>query len=523
MPAPSTSPREHCPGPEQDPTLRWAPVSVAFAVGWQMAELYGGSASEVPPERDGPDKLPSLEDLGGVQLATLGVDQVDAALHLLSYQLDAAGVSGISTQPVRTLLAAKPLHLDTLRDAVERLHVGLMLGLTAADFRLGKAYRLGCSLAKTALLPEDRDSFEYAFGPRIDSIKDWLADLTSTLPAHGARAVAASLAAWDKWAAEPAIDGREFNWEDDWPAVRPVLRRQGQLWRALLSDEKQGADMLEIQSLVSAGQGMLAQASSLAWRALRRLWLGAVIVTVLLGSGIALLVLAKSEVLKISGAIVAAAGSVGITWRGLMTRASKMATEIESRLWGAELDLAIAVVITKGPDGWGVDVADVAKALPAVGEGPHPVSELAILDQFRAAVKDERLEKPKPVVRAARFLTPDSEHLHLPTVLDANKPSAEELLNPYVRFVPGPPAGEEKGRTMVLTWLKEQDHRNQIDSDPQETLAAGQGRYVSLQRESPTGRPIGGEYWIVRHGSIMLWERHADVNDARAAAGLPAA
>jgi hypothetical protein len=202
-----------------------------------------------------------------------------------------------------------------------------------------------------------------------------------------------------------------------------------------------------------------------------------------------------------------------------MARASKVAGEIESRLWGAELDLAIAVMITKGPEGWAMDVADVAKTVPAAGEGPHPLSELAILDQFRIAVKDDRLDRPKPVVRAARFLTPGSERLHLPPVLDANKPSVEELLNPYVRFVPDPAAGEERGRTTVLAWLADQDHRKQIDPDPQETLAAGQGRYVSVQR--PAGGPIGGEYWVVRHDSIVLWERHADAKDARMAAGLP--
>src|SRR4029453_13512495 len=88
------------------------------------------------------------------------------------------------------------------------------MALTAADFRLGKAYGLGRALAQTALLPDAKhpETFQQTFARfRLDNLLGWLADLRSAFPPHAAEAVSGSLQAWAAWSdaptLRPAVDG----------------------------------------------------------------------------------------------------------------------------------------------------------------------------------------------------------------------------------------------------------------------------------------------------------------------------
>ena len=93
-----------------------------------------------------------------------------------------------------------------LRTAVAELHRQLLMALTAADFRLGKAYGLGRALAQTALLPDARhpETFRGTFARfRLDNLLGWLADLRSAFPPHAAKAVSGSLQAWAAWTCCP--------------------------------------------------------------------------------------------------------------------------------------------------------------------------------------------------------------------------------------------------------------------------------------------------------------------------------
>ena len=71
---------------------------------------------------------------------------------------------------------------------------------------------------------------------RIANLRQWLDDLSSALPIHSAHSVSESLERWVKWAATPAAAG-EAN-------ALAQARRQGELWRSLLSGEKRGTDLL---------------------------------------------------------------------------------------------------------------------------------------------------------------------------------------------------------------------------------------------------------------------------------------
>jgi hypothetical protein len=465
-----------------------------------MAELYAGRSLDSPRQAPLAKTLPTLTTLtrlSGTELTVLGLDQLDAGLYRLRAQLIAANVGGVDTSTVRAAIDAAA-DGGAVREQIAALHVQTMLALTAADFRLGKAYGLGRSLADTATMPRDRDSLEYFFGPRLDAIKGWLADLASAFPAHASQAVAASLTAWDQWAADPRIDGLPMDWERHGPAVLPTLQHQGRLWRALLSGEKEGTAMLTTDDLVGAGQAMVSRAARLAGRSIVSFAPLVAGVVVLIASGVSLLVLARSDVLRVVGSILAAVGSMGLTWKQVTASAGRLAGGLEWRLWSAELDRAIAVAITVGPTGWGIDVAEVSKQLPAAGEGPHAESAIEVISDFSVAVSEDRVRRSPGGFRGGRL-------------------AGEDRLHPYVCFLPAPgdPGSELDGRTAVVEWLGEPTNRAVFG--PIDTAAPIElGCFVTTS----VARAPEAQLWRVRHGSVTRWERHEDEASARRSAGL---
>lgn len=173
------------------------------------------------------------------------VDEIEAGLFKLRSELAAANVRPVALDTVRGALKLDVQPAMTLHDAAADLNCQILRALTAADFRIGKAYRLGVALASTTLSPESDGELDRSFGTRAIEIRTALADLASVMRPHASRAVALSLRTWESWAADPELDGKPLA-SDDWAAVRCALRRQGQLWRALLSGEKDGIDMLAI-------------------------------------------------------------------------------------------------------------------------------------------------------------------------------------------------------------------------------------------------------------------------------------
>jgi hypothetical protein len=224
-------------------------------------------------------------------------------------------------------------------------------------------------------------------------------------------------------------------------------------------------------------------------------------VVVLIASGVSLLVLARSDVLRVVGSILAAVGSMGLTWKQVTASAGKLAGGLESRLWSAELDRAIAVAITVGPTGWGIDVAEVSKQLPAAGEGPHAESAIEVIREFSLAVSENRVRRSQVGFRGGQL-------------------AGEDRLHPYVCFLPTPgdPGGEIEGRTAVLDWLGEATNRaifGLIDT----AAPAGPGCFVTTSVASAPEAQL----WRVRHCSVTRWERHEGEASARLSAGLPPA
>lgn len=310
-------------------------VSLTFALGWQMAELFRAELRHYSERRDG--DLPGLGSLSDEERREISVDQVQAALTQLTPAIQKAGL----TVPTNELNAVRTALGNWAADgppAVEALHLKLLGTLTAAAFRLGKAYGLGRALADTCRKPTNPDGVKNELDPfRVANLLAWLDELSSALPPHAAHSVYASLKQWRDWAAanQQPLD------------ATTAIKRQGELWRALLSGEKRGTEMLEIGNYLQAAGTVAGQMNSIFWRAILHFWCLIVIVTGLIAASILLFIKGgSSHIVAGAGTLLAA---FGLSWKGVGGAVGKLAGKLEQPLWGAVLDTAIADAITLKP------------------------------------------------------------------------------------------------------------------------------------------------------------------------------
>jgi hypothetical protein len=315
-----------------DPDWR---VSEAFALGWQMSEIYRPDAPEhAPPVQAG--DLPDLSQLDATEWDEIGLYQLQAGISKLSEAIIIAGL----TVPDAEQFAAnlRPLTRDERSGALRRFHIDLLATLTAADFRLGKAYSLGLALADATRFPANYHVELQS--SRVSVLAAWIRDLASAFPPHASRSVAHSIERWSAWAANPPQSG-----EGSEAQVLPHLQAQGRLWRSLLSGEKRPVDTLQQVDYLTAGEQSLKNAGSLARRFLRHyLWacLGAL---ALLIAGIVVILVAGNPAGIVSGAVAILAG-LGFGWKTIGTSLGAAAAHVESPLWGAALDEVVYERIT---------------------------------------------------------------------------------------------------------------------------------------------------------------------------------
>jgi hypothetical protein len=312
-------------------------VMTAFALGWQMSELYNPGwwpPNDATPEPD----LPGISELGGKQRAEIGLKQATVALKTLENTVKSAGLSLPTAADAEGKLPSAPE--PEYRKAIFNLHVELLTTLTAAHFKLGKSYGLGRALADTTRLPHERKTLREEFNPhRIATLEAWVSDLTTLLPPHAGHSVNKSLAEWTAWANQQQDEG-----ELDEKTVG-LLRRQGERWRALLSGEKHGADNLKFREYVEAGVEALSQARRLVWEFLRHYWIGISLVLLLLIGSVALILLDNSAA-QVAAGIAGLLASVGISLKGIGATLGKAAAQIERPIWGASIDVEISEAIT---------------------------------------------------------------------------------------------------------------------------------------------------------------------------------
>jgi hypothetical protein len=307
-------------------------VSLAFVLGWQVSELFRSDLRDRSQRR--PDDLPDLDSLSNAQRREISVNQIQGALTRLEPAIQKAGLS----LPMDALAAVRTALTNWDqggKPAVEALHLTLLTTLVAADFRLGKGYGLGRGLSDTCRKPGGAEAVKQALEPlRVAKLLGWLDELSSALPPHAAHPVYTSLKQWRDWEASERPDGA-------------MLMRQGELWRSLLSGEKQGTQMLEIHNYLHAASKIAKQMSSIFWRVVLHFWWLVLIVIALIAGSVLLLTSGGgSHIVAGAGTLIVA---VGLSWKGVGGALEKLAGKLEQPLWGAVLDVAIADAITLTP------------------------------------------------------------------------------------------------------------------------------------------------------------------------------
>jgi hypothetical protein len=308
-----------------------ARVTAAFALGWQMAELFRPDRRSKGVSASAGD-LPGISKLTRSELQALGVDQVGAGIAKTGPSIIAAG---LIPPDVAKLAIALTTASDTERTSLIRaFHVELLSTLTAADFRLGKAYGLGRALADTTRdPPEYKDELGW---PRVTTLTGWIRELATALPPHAANPVAESLEAWSRAVAAGKVDDS---------SARRDLAAQGRVWRGLLSGERRATDVLEADDYVRAGVGMLRRTGGLALGAIAKYWWLALIAVVVFAVGIGLITTSGNG-LGIGAGAAAVLTSLGISWKGIGTSLGSATGKVEQPLWEAELDTVVYQRIT---------------------------------------------------------------------------------------------------------------------------------------------------------------------------------
>jgi hypothetical protein len=132
------------------------------------------------------------------QVSAPSTEQVFACLASLQPK-DGAGHGRRRPSPARTRPPSPETEeeLAELKAAISTLHEELLIKLMAADARVGTAYNLGRSLADTCRPNQAADDLKETFKvERLAQLNTWLITLATALPDHSAKAVSQSLAWW---------------------------------------------------------------------------------------------------------------------------------------------------------------------------------------------------------------------------------------------------------------------------------------------------------------------------------------
>ena len=316
----------------------------AFQAGWLMAQLYG-------PVLDGGGSsaghLPSVSELPEA-------DRVDLSLRELEVALSTCAAE-IAYPPDLETVKNAPRTGDWhqgFKDALMGLHRLLIAELTVRDQCLGHAFCLGRSLSDTAWLPADLTTFTQQLNPyRVAELDGWLADLPDMLGQDAVIAVRGSLRTWSAWAANPFTGRRRLDWVRDGESVELALRRQGSVWRDLLSGERDPESLLTAEAYIGATDIAVRRVGSLARQVLVRLWYAIVPLLAMVGGLVYLSLAYAAGTAKFWGVFATVAGGSGVLVQGVRQGVANVAQRSEIPLWQAERDDALQVGATRLPVG----------------------------------------------------------------------------------------------------------------------------------------------------------------------------
>jgi hypothetical protein len=374
--------------------------------------------------------LPGLSKLTSYDWQRLGLDQVDFVVSQVTAKVgtpaavplnltaDARGKLEVLIQEREGTASRR----EEYRTALSKLHVDLLVTLTAASSSYGKAYGLGRVLADTTCPHQAPDQLALSFeSHRIAQVNAWLDELASLLPEHAARAVAQSLTWWQRAVADAAADSKLStnlmppSYLSDQALHRPLwaqavtaLRRrhhrsqdshvdppslevlaaavvhQGALWRGILDGDKLCTDLLTPQDYLRAGDRLAHYNADLVGRVLWTMpWL-LILPLSFLAIVLVLLVIPGSAVARTATGVAAFAGTLSGIWKAIRARVIPIAMQLEKPLWGSELDTATAEAVTIAP----------------VGAPQHPAWESAVehaaAEVITAAIQPQEIPSAGP-------------------------------------------------------------------------------------------------------------------------------
>ena len=282
-------------------------VTAAVRLGWLMEDLVVGAPFDVLDGEPISDAA-SFKAQGRRLTATLTV--------LALPDLDPATV----TTPLGLGTAAAP--------AATAWEADLLAALLGEKIALLRAYRLGRHVSAIKRGPYPPSLFK---SPAIDQALVILDDLSTGLPAHVGRAVAHSMA---RWVAEASDD-----------EVARLLPAQVELWRLLLTGEKDPTELLEPENYLDAAERLGGKLTDTAKLALYRMPGLVALVLALVVAGVLTVALTSSGG-GASAGIASLLAAVGLTWKGIGGTVGKLVGKLEAPLWGAELDTAVTDAVT---------------------------------------------------------------------------------------------------------------------------------------------------------------------------------
>ena len=388
-------------------------VQSAFRLGWHMAELYhfdrvgGDTVADGRPERKPAkrhtrrphalasgalggassqsrlarveaatkallrDSLPGLGSLPPSERRSLLVRQVKHDLDGVWPQNQPPSADELGQQIAAAAAAVVPSGFGPAMDAI---HILLLESLTVADYRVGKSYGLGRALAETTILPcavasirgvtglssdsEKGVALKTALlgmfeGGRVFTIQGWLLDLRDWFDDHSADAVSTTLGGWGFWMIRPTIDDRHtsVDWDDRKTRLRleSALRRQGDMWRGLLSGEKNPNDIAGATYYFDAMASVVRRIARLALRFLGTT-IGLLMFLLLMVAGAALFISSTAHnTTGILSSVVALLTTLGVTAGSAGAAIQKAWAKAEGPLWEAEVSAAIANAAWENP------------------------------------------------------------------------------------------------------------------------------------------------------------------------------
>jgi hypothetical protein len=268
---------------EPAPSVTTALVSTAVNLGWIIDKLWRITDGDEPSE-----------DLPGLSIerkADVYCRQIESVVARFGSDVERDPELLAALRHVRTHLAA--VQDPEAEAAVEKLHLTLLAGLTAAHDKFGKAYLLGSGLASLyrdgpGWIALSRNRCVHAhdrFDPcTIIAMLDALADLHCVLPHNSAATVSLSLQM--TFPDEMSLRRRHGRSAEHLDITE--LRLQGHRWRAMLTSETGVVDVPGTADYLQAGMSLLADLRKLMRHTIRQFWLPLTVVGLLGATGIVL-------------------------------------------------------------------------------------------------------------------------------------------------------------------------------------------------------------------------------------------